>query len=79
MLFESSIDSLKVTRSESVTELNSGLKNLPHHLHKAAVSHLKSEDNFVTAQQKPYEIGKYKYIIIIYNTITCSIYYISIL
>ncbi|XP_011505399.1 PREDICTED: kinesin-like protein KIF13A [Ceratosolen solmsi marchali] len=58
MRFDSSIDSLKVTRSESVADLNSDLNNLPNYIHRSNINHLRSEENFLASQPKPLGIAR---------------------
>lgn len=57
MRFDTSMDSLNVTRSESVTNLNSELNGLPHP-RRASIGHLRSDDNLLTPPPKPFGIGK---------------------
>ncbi|XP_043288221.1 kinesin-like protein KIF13A isoform X4 [Venturia canescens] len=55
MRFDTSMDSLNVTRSESVTDLNSELNGLPHP-RRASVGHARTEDNFISTPPKPFGI-----------------------
>lgn len=57
MRFDTSMDSLNVTRSESVADLNSELNGLPHP-RRASVGHARTEDNFISTPPKPFGIGK---------------------
>lgn len=75
MRFDTSMETLSVTRSESVTDLNSELNGLPHHPRRASVGHARNDDSLLnTTPLKPFGIGKSftylfiknKYIIIIY-------------
>lgn len=50
------MDSLSVTRSESVTDLNSELNGLPHHPRRASVGHVRNDDSLTPP--KPFGIGK---------------------
>ncbi|XP_034951830.1 kinesin-like protein KIF13B isoform X3 [Chelonus insularis] len=57
MRFDTSMDSLSVTRSESVTDLNSELNGLPHHPRRASVGHARNEDNLLNTPTKPFGIA----------------------
>ncbi|XP_063992810.1 kinesin-like protein KIF13A isoform X2 [Diachasmimorpha longicaudata] len=57
MRFDTSLDSLSVTRSESVTDLNSELNCLPHHSRRASLGHNRNEDSFLNAPAKSFGIG----------------------
>ena len=63
MRFDMSTDSLNVTRSESVTDLNSELSGLPHP-RRASVGHARNEENFLTTPPKPFGIGKQFFVVI---------------
>ena len=56
MRFDSSMDSLNVTRSESVTDLNSEL-SMPH-TRRSSIGHTRNDDNFITTPPKSFGIGK---------------------
>ncbi|XP_066600998.1 kinesin-like protein KIF13A isoform X2 [Prorops nasuta] len=56
MRFDVSMDSLNVTRSESVTDLNSELNGLPHP-RRATTGHSRNEENFIPTPSKPFGIG----------------------
>ncbi|KAK2583279.1 hypothetical protein KPH14_009285 [Odynerus spinipes] len=56
MRFDTSMDSLNVTRSESVTDLNSELNGLPHS-RRASTGHARNEENFVSAPPKAFGIA----------------------
>ena len=58
MRFDTSMDSLNVTRSESVTDLNSELSNLAHS-RRASSGHTRNDENFLTMPPKPFGIGMY--------------------
>lgn len=62
MRFDTSMDSLvNVTRSESVTDLNSELSNLPH-ARRSSTGHARNdENNFLSTPPKPFGIGKNYY------------------
>ncbi|XP_053981065.1 kinesin-like protein KIF13B isoform X8 [Hylaeus volcanicus] len=51
-----SMDSLNVTRSESVTDLNSEMNGLLHS-RRASTGHARNEENFVTTPSKPFGIA----------------------
>ncbi|KAK0163260.1 hypothetical protein PV327_006961 [Microctonus hyperodae] len=55
MRFDTSMDSLNVTRSESVTDLNSELNGLPHHPRRASVGHVRNDDTLTPP--KPFGIA----------------------
>ena len=58
MRSDTSMDSLNVTRSESVTDLNTELNGLLHS-RRASASHARNDENFVSAPAaKPFGIGK---------------------
>lgn len=57
MRFDTSMDSLNVTRSESVTDLNTELNGLPHS-RRASTGHARNDENFVSAPPKTFGIGK---------------------
>ena len=57
MRSDTSMDSLNVTRSESVTDLNTELNGLLHS-RRASASHARNDENFVSAPVKPFGIGK---------------------
>lgn len=52
------MDSLNVTRSESVTDLNTEMNGLPHP-RRASVGHARNDENFISAPPKPFGIGKH--------------------
>ncbi|XP_029155685.1 kinesin-like protein KIF13B isoform X9 [Nylanderia fulva] len=57
MRFDTSMDSLNVTRSESVTDLNSEINGLPHP-RRASIGHVRNdENNFISAPPKTFGIG----------------------
>ncbi|XP_076398158.1 kinesin-like protein KIF13A isoform X3 [Megachile rotundata] len=56
MRSDTSMDSLNVTRSESVTDLNTELNGLLHS-RRASTGHTRNEENFVTTPSKPFGIG----------------------
>ncbi|XP_072765534.1 kinesin-like protein KIF13A isoform X5 [Anoplolepis gracilipes] len=56
MRFDTSMDSLNVTRSESVTDLNTELNGLPHP-RRASIGHTRNDENFISAPPKPFGIG----------------------
>lgn len=58
MRFDTSMDSLKVHRSESVTDLNSELSNLTLS-RRPSSEHARNEENFLTVPPKPFGIGMY--------------------
>lgn len=58
MRFDTSMDSLNVTRSESVTDLNSEVNGLPHP-RRASIGHARNDENFIAAPPKPFGIGKH--------------------
>ncbi|KAL0106195.1 hypothetical protein PUN28_016124 [Cardiocondyla obscurior] len=55
MRFDMSMDSLNVTRSESVTDLN--MENGLPHPRRASTGHTRNEDNFISAPPKTFGIG----------------------
>ncbi|XP_033209116.1 kinesin-like protein KIF13A [Belonocnema kinseyi] len=57
MRFDTSMDSLKVPRSESVTDLNSALSNLKIS-RRPSSGHARNEENFITAPPKPFGIAR---------------------
>lgn len=58
------MEALSVTRSESVTDLNSELNGLPHP-RRASVGHARNDDSpFNTSPLKPFGIGKKFYLFI---------------
>ncbi|XP_011311127.1 kinesin-like protein KIF13B isoform X5 [Fopius arisanus] len=57
MRFDTSMDSLSVTRSESVTDLNSELNCLPHHSRRSSLGHTRNDDNFLNSSSKTFGIG----------------------
>lgn len=57
MRFDTSMDSLNVTRSESVTDLNTEINGLPHP-RRASTGHARNDENFISAPPKPFGIGK---------------------
>lgn len=59
-----SMDSLNVTRSESVTDLN--MENGLPHPRRASIGHARNDENFIPAPPKPFGIGKH--ILSIQNT-----------
>ncbi|XP_014475580.1 PREDICTED: kinesin-like protein KIF13A isoform X3 [Dinoponera quadriceps] len=56
MRFDTSMDSLNVTRSESVTDLNTEMNGLPH-ARRASTGHARNDENFISAPPKPFGIG----------------------
>ncbi|XP_048265220.1 kinesin-like protein KIF13A isoform X3 [Bombus terrestris] len=56
MRSDTSMDSLNVTRSESVTDLNTELNGLLHS-RRASTGHTRNDENFVSAPAKPFGIG----------------------
>ncbi|XP_072765535.1 kinesin-like protein KIF13A isoform X6 [Anoplolepis gracilipes] len=56
MRFDTSMDSLNVTRSESVTDLNTELNGLPHP-RRASIGHTRNDENFISAPPKPFGIA----------------------
>nr|XP_012228437.1 PREDICTED: kinesin-like protein KIF13A isoform X2 [Linepithema humile] len=56
MRFDTSMDSLNVTRSESVTDLNTEINGLPHP-RRASIGHVRNDENFIAAPPKPFGIG----------------------
>ncbi|XP_011151391.2 kinesin-like protein KIF13A isoform X3 [Harpegnathos saltator] len=56
MRFDTSMDSLNVTRSESVTDLNTEMNGLPHP-RRASTGHARNDENFISAPPKPFGIG----------------------
>ncbi|CAL1677356.1 unnamed protein product [Lasius platythorax] len=56
MRFDTSMDSLNVTRSESVTDLNTELNGLPHP-RRASTGHARNDENFISAPPKPFGIA----------------------
>lgn len=50
------MDSLNVTRSESVTDLN--MENGLPHPRRASTGHARNDENFISAPPKPFGIGK---------------------
>lgn len=58
MRSDTSMDSLNVTRSESVTDLNTELNGILHS-RRASTGHTRNDENFVSAPvSKPFGIGK---------------------
>ncbi|KAK9301458.1 hypothetical protein QLX08_006168 [Tetragonisca angustula] len=57
MRSDTSMDSLNVTRSESVTDLNTELNGLLHS-RRASASHARNDENFVSAPVKPFGIAR---------------------
>jgi len=57
MRFDTSMDSLNVTRSESVTDLNTEINGLPHP-RRASTGHTRNDENFISAPPKSFGIGK---------------------
>ncbi|XP_072765533.1 kinesin-like protein KIF13A isoform X4 [Anoplolepis gracilipes] len=57
MRFDTSMDSLNVTRSESVTDLNTELNGLPHP-RRASIGHTRNDENFISAPPKPFGIAR---------------------
>ncbi|KAL6260053.1 hypothetical protein P5V15_007591 [Pogonomyrmex californicus] len=55
MRFDMSMDSLNVTRSESVTDLN--MENGLPHPRRASIGHARNDENFISAPPKPFGIG----------------------
>lgn len=75
MRFDASLDSLNVTRSESVTDLNSELTGIAH-LRRGSSGHIRNEDHVLSAPPtKPFGIGK-KHLSSLSNTFNIF-YYIS--
>lgn len=60
MRFDTSMDSLNVTRSESVTDLNTEINGLPLP-RRASIGHTRNDENFISAPPKPFGIGKHVY------------------
>ncbi|XP_057328265.1 kinesin-like protein KIF13B isoform X4 [Microplitis mediator] len=59
MRFDTSMETLSVTRSESVTDLNSELNGLPHHPRRASVGHTRNDDSLLnTTPLKPFGIAR---------------------
>jgi hypothetical protein len=58
MRFDTSMDSLNVTRSESVTDLNTEINGLPHP-RRASTGHARNDENFISAPPKSFGIGKH--------------------
>ncbi|KAL0106194.1 hypothetical protein PUN28_016124 [Cardiocondyla obscurior] len=56
MRFDMSMDSLNVTRSESVTDLN--MENGLPHPRRASTGHTRNEDNFISAPPKTFGIAR---------------------
>ncbi|XP_012168081.1 kinesin-like protein KIF13B isoform X11 [Bombus affinis] len=56
MRSDTSMDSLNVTRSESVTDLNTELNGLLHS-RRASTGHTRNDENFVSAPAKPFGIA----------------------
>ncbi|XP_070160502.1 kinesin-like protein KIF13A isoform X5 [Polyergus mexicanus] len=56
MRFDTSMDSLNVTRSESVTDLNTEMNGLPHP-RRASIGHTRADENFISAPPKPFGIA----------------------
>ncbi|XP_020290854.1 kinesin-like protein KIF13A isoform X1 [Pseudomyrmex gracilis] len=56
MRFDTSMDSLNVTRSESVTDLNTEINGLPLP-RRASIGHARNDENFISAPPKPFGIG----------------------
>ncbi|XP_076639864.1 kinesin-like protein KIF13A isoform X7 [Colletes latitarsis] len=56
MRTDASLDSLNVTRSESVTDLNTELNGLLHS-RRASTGHARNDENFVTTPSKPFGIA----------------------
>ncbi|EFN63762.1 Kinesin-like protein KIF13A [Camponotus floridanus] len=56
MRFDTSMDSLNVTRSESVTDLNTEMNGLPHP-RRASIGHTRNDENFISAPPKPFGIA----------------------
>ncbi|XP_012274731.1 kinesin-like protein KIF13B isoform X2 [Orussus abietinus] len=57
MRFDTSMDSLNVTRSESVTDLNSELNGLPHP-RRTSSGHSRNDENFLTSPPKSFGIAR---------------------
>ncbi|XP_011062959.1 PREDICTED: kinesin-like protein KIF13A isoform X1 [Acromyrmex echinatior] len=55
MRFDMSMDSLNVTRSESVTDLN--MENGLPHPRRASTGHTRNDENFISVPPKPFGIG----------------------
>lgn len=51
------MDSLNVTRSESVTDLN--MENGLPHPRRASTGHARNDENFISVPPKPFGIGKH--------------------
>lgn len=67
MRFENtSMDSLTVTRSESVTDLNSELNGAPHPRRASLGGHARNDDNFLNTPSKPFGLGKITILFIYY-------------
>lgn len=66
MRFDTSMDSLNVTRSESVTDLNTEINGLPHP-RRASIGHARNDENFISAPPKPFGIGKHILYLILIN------------
>lgn len=62
------MDALNVTRSESVTDLNTELNGLLH-VRRASTGHARSDENFVPAPSKPFGIGKHTFTLYVLNLI----------
>lgn len=58
MRSDTSMDSLNVTRSESVTDLNTELNGLLHS-RRASTGHARNDENFISAPSKSFGIGKH--------------------
>ncbi|XP_011349120.1 kinesin-like protein KIF13B isoform X1 [Ooceraea biroi] len=56
MRFDTSMDALNVTRSESVTDLNTEINGLPHP-RRASTGHARNDENFISAPPKSFGIG----------------------
>ncbi|KAG7205851.1 hypothetical protein KM043_007787 [Ampulex compressa] len=56
MRFDTSMDSLNVTRSESVTDLNTEMNGLPHP-RRASTGHTRNDENFISTPPKPFGIA----------------------
>ncbi|XP_046837020.1 kinesin-like protein KIF13B isoform X2 [Vespa crabro] len=57
MRFDTSMDSLNVTRSESVTDLNTELNGMPHSRRSSSTGHARNDENFVSPPPKTFGIG----------------------
>lgn len=78
MRFDTSMDSLvNVTRSESVTDLNSELNGLPHTRRQSAGHARNDDNNFLTMPPKPYGIGKQFFIITLFKKRLISSYIVN--